>query len=111
MGGVEAIRIVVDKYKLTTGYKIRNLKNNKTRYTVKCKEDGCSWRIHFGHVNDDTYQFLLKDAHILHSCGVGLWLKSPPVTTKLVKHFISDNIQGDPSLIPNQIISLFKNTL
>ncbi|XP_026398916.1 uncharacterized protein LOC113294754 [Papaver somniferum] len=31
------------------------------------------------------------------------------MTTKLVKHLIVGNIQGDPSLKPNQIISLFEN--
>ncbi|XP_026399967.1 uncharacterized protein LOC113295853 [Papaver somniferum] len=71
---------------------------------AKYKEDVCSWRIHFGPVNGDISQFYMKDANILHM------LKSPPVTTELVKHLIADNIQGDPSLKPNQIISLFKKT-
>ncbi|KAI3918098.1 hypothetical protein MKX01_041418, partial [Papaver californicum] len=43
-------------------------------------------------------------------CGVGLRLKSPSVTTKLAKHLISDHINGDPTLKPNQIISLFRKT-
>ncbi|XP_026421732.1 uncharacterized protein LOC113317822 [Papaver somniferum] len=77
MGGVEAVRIVMDKYKMASGYKISSLKNDKTRYTSKCKEDGSSWRIHFGPVNGDISRFYLKDANILHSCGVGLGLKSP----------------------------------
>lgn len=37
-------------------------------------------------------------------------LKNPPVTTKLVKHLIKDHVQGDPSLKPNQIVSIFKKT-
>ncbi|XP_026451424.1 uncharacterized protein LOC113351700 [Papaver somniferum] len=35
---------------------------------------------------------------------------SPVVKTKLVKHLIVDSIQGDPTLKPKQIMSLFKKT-
>ncbi|XP_026410279.1 uncharacterized protein LOC113305458 isoform X2 [Papaver somniferum] len=107
MGGVKAVRIALDKYKMATGHKIVILKNDTTHFTAKCEEDGCGWRIHFGPVNGDTSRFVLKDCNA-HSCGVGLRLKSPAVTTKLVKHLIADNIQGDPSLKLRQIMSLFK---
>ncbi|XP_026416305.1 uncharacterized protein LOC113311717 [Papaver somniferum] len=103
MGGVKAVRIDVDKYKMDTGFKIVILKNHKTRFTAKCEEDGCGWRIHFGPVNGDISRFVLKDSNVHR-------LKSPAVTTKLVKHLIADYIQGDPSLKPNQIMSLFKKT-
>ncbi|XP_026433854.1 uncharacterized protein LOC113331355 [Papaver somniferum] len=109
MGGVKAVRIVVDKFNMATGHKIDILKNDKTRFTAKCEEDGCAWRIHFGPVNGDTSRFVLKDSNA-QSCGVGLRFKSPAVTTKLVKHLIADNLQGDPSLKPRQIMSLFKKT-
>ncbi|XP_026395964.1 uncharacterized protein LOC113290589 [Papaver somniferum] len=83
MGGVKDVRIAVDQYKMCTGYKIVILKNDKTRFTAKCENDGC---------------------------GFGLRLKSPAVTTKLLKHLIADNIQGDPTLKLKQIMSLFKKT-
>ncbi|XP_026383654.1 uncharacterized protein LOC113279164 [Papaver somniferum] len=63
MGGVKVVRIVVDKYKMATGHKIDILKNDKTRFTAKCEEDGCAWRIHFGPVNGDTSRFVLKDSN------------------------------------------------
>ncbi|XP_026410330.1 uncharacterized protein LOC113305523 [Papaver somniferum] len=93
-----------------TGYKILILKNDKTRFTAKYEEDGYSWRIHFGPVNGDISRFVLKESNVIHSCGVGLRLKSPVVTTKLVKHLIVDSIQGDPTLKPKQIMSLLKKT-
>ncbi|XP_026398610.1 uncharacterized protein LOC113294428 [Papaver somniferum] len=67
VGGVKAVRIAVDKYKMATGHKIAILKNDKTRFIAKCKEDGCAWRIHFGPVNGDTSRFVLKgsNAHSL----------------------------------------------
>ncbi|RZC92121.1 hypothetical protein C5167_028010, partial [Papaver somniferum] len=110
MDGVKSVRIFVDKYKMATGHKIIILKNDKIRFTAKCAENDCGWRIHFGPVNGGISRFVLKDSNVIHSCGVGLRLKSPAVTTKLVKHLITVNIQGDPSLKPNQIMSLFKKT-
>ncbi|XP_026433615.1 uncharacterized protein LOC113331045 [Papaver somniferum] len=86
VGGVKAVRIVVDQYNMCTGYKILILKNDKTRFTAKCEEDGCGWRIHFGPVNGDISRFVLKDSNVIHS------------------------IQGDPTLKPKQIMSLFKKT-
>ncbi|XP_026410020.1 uncharacterized protein LOC113305135 [Papaver somniferum] len=84
VGGVKAVRIAVDQYKMCTGYKILILKNDKTRFTAKCEEDGCGWRIHFGPVNGDISRFVMKDSNVIHS------------------------IQGDPTLKPKQIMSLFK---
>ncbi|XP_026442053.1 uncharacterized protein LOC113341361 [Papaver somniferum] len=86
VGGVKVVRIDVDQYKMCTGYKILIFKNNKTRFTAKCEEDGCGWRIHFGPVNSDISRFVLKDSNVIHS------------------------IQGDPTLKPKQIMSLFKKT-
>ncbi|XP_026446135.1 uncharacterized protein LOC113346821 [Papaver somniferum] len=86
MGGVKAVRLAVDKYKMVTGYKISILKM--------------------------TRLVLLKSAKkmvVLGGFTLGLF-KSPAVTTKLVKHLIADNIRRDPSLKPNQIMSLFKKT-
>ncbi|XP_026396832.1 uncharacterized protein LOC113291522 [Papaver somniferum] len=103
MGGAKVVRIALDKYKMATGHKIVILKNDTTRFTAKCEEDGYGWRIYFGPVNGDTSRFVLKDCNAHR-------LKSPAATTKLVKHLIADNIQGDPSLKPRQIMSLFKKT-
>ncbi|XP_026442095.1 uncharacterized protein LOC113341434 [Papaver somniferum] len=118
MVGVKVVRLVVDKYKMGTGHKIIILKNDKTLFTAKCQEDGCGWRIHFGHVNGDISRLVLKGflggtllvVGFLYKLHILAWLKSPTVTTKLVKHLIADNIQGDPSLKSKQIMSLFKKT-
>ncbi|XP_026399867.1 uncharacterized protein LOC113295757 [Papaver somniferum] len=88
MGGVKAVMIVVDKYKMATGHKIAILKNDKTRFTAKCEEDSfwaCGWRIHFGPVNGDTSRFVLTDSNAHSSVS-------------------------DPRLKPRQIMSLFKKT-
>ncbi|XP_026396860.1 uncharacterized protein LOC113291553 [Papaver somniferum] len=86
VGGVKAVRIVVDQYKMCTCYKILILKNDKTRFTAKCEEDGCGWKIHFAPVNGDISRVVLKNSNVIHS------------------------IQGDPTLKPKQIMSLFKKT-
>ncbi|XP_026419418.1 uncharacterized protein LOC113315343 [Papaver somniferum] len=95
IGGAKVVRLFVDKYKMATGYKIVIFKNDKTRFTAKCEENDCGWRIHFRPMSGDLWcWFEVKEA----------------VTTKLVKHLIADNIQGDPILKPIQIMSLFKKT-
>ncbi|XP_026433580.1 uncharacterized protein LOC113331017 [Papaver somniferum] len=73
VGGVKAVRISVDQYKMCTGYKILILKNEKTRFTAKCEEDGCDF---------------------FYGCGVGLKLKSPVVTTK-GKEAVFEDQYGD----------------
>ncbi|XP_026378455.1 uncharacterized protein LOC113272878 [Papaver somniferum] len=49
---------------MRTGYKILILKNDKTRFTAKCEENGCGWRIHFGPVNGDISRFVLKYSNL-----------------------------------------------
>ncbi|XP_026419670.1 uncharacterized protein LOC113315620 [Papaver somniferum] len=104
MGGVKAVRIALDKYKMATGHKIVILKNDTTRFTAKCEEDGCAWRIHFGPVNGDTSRFVLKDSNA-HRCTLGC-----TVLVVLLKYMFLLALCGDPSLKPRQIISLFKKT-
>ncbi|RZC55729.1 hypothetical protein C5167_014579 [Papaver somniferum] len=92
MGGVKAVRISLDKYKMATGHKIVFLKMTQLVLLQNAKK------------------MVVLGGFTLVLCGVGLRLKSPAVTTKLVKHLIADNIQGDPSLKPRHINSLFKKT-
>ncbi|XP_026459053.1 uncharacterized protein LOC113359675 [Papaver somniferum] len=89
---------------MATGHNIVILKNDTTRFTAKCEEDGCAWRIHFGPVNGDTSRFVLKDSNA-HRCTLGC-----TVLVVLLKYMFLLGLCGDPSLKPRQIISLFKKT-
>ncbi|MCL7025801.1 hypothetical protein MKW94_017972, partial [Papaver nudicaule] len=44
--GIEAVRLAFDKYVLRTGYKLIKKKNELSRFTAKCKKEGCSWFVH-----------------------------------------------------------------
>ncbi|XP_026450982.1 uncharacterized protein LOC113351151 [Papaver somniferum] len=88
MGGVKYVRISLDKYKMATDHKIVILKNDKTRFTAKCEEDGCGWMIHCGPLNGDISWFVLKYSNVIQR-----W-----------------HIVGDPSLKPRQLMSLFNKT-
>ncbi|XP_026400632.1 uncharacterized protein LOC113296545 [Papaver somniferum] len=89
---------------MATGHKIVILKNDTTRFTAKCEEDGCGWRIHFEPVNGDTSRFVLKDSNA-HRCT--LWYT---VLVVLLNYMFLLGLCDDPSLKPKQIMSLFKKT-
>lgn len=66
VGGVVSVRIAVQKYCLVTGYKVNIMKNDTLRFTARCAQDGCTWRIHFVPINGDKNRFFLKDGNLLH---------------------------------------------
>ncbi|XP_026378456.1 uncharacterized protein LOC113272881 [Papaver somniferum] len=59
---------------------------------MKCSKVGCSWMIHAVAIDSSLYVFKIKKYVGRHTCGVGLKLRSPPLTKKLINHLIHNKL-------------------
>ncbi|MCL7049485.1 hypothetical protein MKW94_007084 [Papaver nudicaule] len=62
-GGIESVRIALDKYRLRTGYKLEKVKIDQTRLTYRCVSKPnfkCSWHLHTVAVNKSNEVFKIK---------------------------------------------------
>ncbi|MCL7040373.1 hypothetical protein MKW94_006888 [Papaver nudicaule] len=99
-GGVESVRIALDKYCLRTGYKLKKVKNDLSRSTYKCISKPnfeCLWRLH------SIKQYVKR-----HTCGVGMRVRSPTVKKRTIDHMIHERVMHNPLIKAHDIIDYFK---
>ncbi|MCL7042892.1 hypothetical protein MKW94_024169 [Papaver nudicaule] len=110
-GGVESVRIALDKYCLRTGYKLKKVKNELSRLTYKCISKPnfeCSWHLHTVAVDKSNEVFKIKKYVKRHTCGVGMRVRSPTVKKRLVDHMIHERVMHNPLIKSHDIIDYFK---
>ncbi|XP_026458500.1 uncharacterized protein LOC113359015 [Papaver somniferum] len=104
--GVEEVRLAVNKYCSKSGYSVTKVKNDRLRFTGKCGRDAeCPWYLHCIPIDTAKNVFAIKEFNGEHKCGGAYKLKDPPVKKKLIKHIFNDQIQSNPSIKPNDMVS------
>jgi len=63
----ELLKQACREYALYHTFEYITLKANKTRYTIRCKSEGCPWRLHASQL-DGTRMFRIKTYRTEHSC-------------------------------------------
>ncbi|XP_026435818.1 uncharacterized protein LOC113333606 [Papaver somniferum] len=109
-GGVDEVRLAVSKYCRKSGYTVAKVKNDKLRFTGKCGRNAeCPWYLHCIPIDTAKSVFAIKEFNRDHKCGGAYKLKDPPVKKKLIKHIFKDQIQSNPSIKPNYMVSQVKS--
>ncbi|KAL0411300.1 UNVERIFIED_CONTAM: hypothetical protein Slati_3719700 [Sesamum latifolium] len=64
---VDMFREVLKEYVIREGFQIKRIKNKKSRVTVVCAAEGCSWRVHASPLPDGE-TFMIKTLEGKHTC-------------------------------------------
>ncbi|XP_026428391.1 uncharacterized protein LOC113324284 [Papaver somniferum] len=75
---------------------------------MKCNKAGCSWMIHAVAIDSSLDVFKIKKHVGRHTCGVGLKLRSPLLTKKLINHLIHDKVRHNPLIKTREIKDYLK---
>ncbi|XP_026396232.1 uncharacterized protein LOC113290858 [Papaver somniferum] len=109
-GGVDEVRLAVNKYCSKSGYTVAKVKNDRLRFTGKCDRNAeCPWYMHCIPINTAKSIFAIKEFNGEHKCGGSYKLKNSPVKKKLIKHLFKDQIQSNPSIKPNDMVAQVKS--
>eukprot|EP00268_Persea_americana_P037534 TRINITY_DN37191_c0_g3_i1.p1 TRINITY_DN37191_c0_g3~~TRINITY_DN37191_c0_g3_i1.p1 ORF type:complete len:769 (-),score=109.03 TRINITY_DN37191_c0_g3_i1:429-2735(-) len=101
-------RFALRKYAIAKGFVLQYLKNDSVRVTVKCKADGCPWRVHASRL-PKMQKFTLRKINDEHTCSGDVGKDGHPQATEfwiasVVKDKLRDNPQYKPREIANDIL-------
>ncbi|XP_024988328.1 uncharacterized protein LOC112523111 isoform X1 [Cynara cardunculus var. scolymus] len=99
----EALR----KYSIAHGFNYVYKKNENQRVTVKCKSEGCPWRIHASRLST-TQLVCIKTMKPTHSCQGGSIKPAFRATRSWVGNLIKEKVKDSPKIKPKDIANDLK---
>ncbi|GMH28620.1 hypothetical protein Nepgr_030463 [Nepenthes gracilis] len=101
-GSFNEFREALHRYSIAHGFAYRYKKNDSHRVTVKCKSDGCRWRIYASRLTT-TQLICIKKMIGDHTCG-GASLKAGYRATRgWVRSLIKEKLKVSPNYKPKDI--------
>ncbi|XP_039040325.1 uncharacterized protein LOC120178581, partial [Hibiscus syriacus] len=100
-------REAVHKYSVAHGFAYRYKKNNHHRVTVKCKAQGCPWRI-FASRLSTTQLICIKKMNTTHTCEGAAVKAGHRATRGWVGSIIKEKLKASPNWKPKNIANDIK---
>ncbi|GKV29052.1 hypothetical protein SLEP1_g38024 [Rubroshorea leprosula] len=101
--GVNEFREALRKYALANQFAFRYKKNDSHRVTVKCKTEGCPWRIHASRLTT-TQLICIKKMNPTHTCDGGALTGGNQATRSWVASIIKEKLKAFPNYKPKDIV-------
>ncbi|CAN0879609.1 hypothetical protein LINGRAHAP2_LOCUS13165 [Linum grandiflorum] len=104
---VTEFRESLRKYAIAHQFAFKYKKNDSHRVTVKCKADGCPWRIHASRLSN-TQLICIKKMHPTHTCDGSALTTGHQATRSWVASIIKEKLKVFPNYKPKDIVNDIK---
>lgn len=104
---VHDFREALRKYAIANQFAFKYKKNDSHRVTVKCKAEGCPWRIHASRLST-TQLICIKKMTPTHTCEGSVVTNGHHATRSWVASIIKDKLRDFPNYKPKDIVSDIK---
>ncbi|XP_027365290.1 uncharacterized protein LOC113872164 isoform X2 [Abrus precatorius] len=104
---VHEFRESLRKYAIAHQFAFRYKKNDSHRVTVKCKADGCPWRIHASRLST-TQLICIKKMNSTHTCDGAFATTGHQATRSWVASIIKEKLKDFPDYKPKDIVNDIK---
>lgn len=104
---VTEFRESLRKYAIAHQFAFKYKKNDSHRVTVKCKEEGCPWRIHASRLST-TQLICIKKMHSTHTCEGAAVTSGYQATRNWVASIIKEKLKVHPNYKPKDIVNDIK---
>ncbi|KMT14129.1 hypothetical protein BVRB_4g079510 [Beta vulgaris subsp. vulgaris] len=104
---VTDFREALRKYAIANQFAFRYKKNDSHRVTVKCKAEGCPWRIHASRLST-TQLICIKKMNPAHTCEGGIHATGYQATRSWVAGIIKEKLKVFPNYKPKDIVNDIK---
>lgn len=104
---VHEFRETLRKYAIAHQFAFKYKKNDSHRVTVKCKADGCPWRIHASRLST-TQLICIKRMNPTHSCEGSVTTTGHQATRSWVASIIKEKLKVFPNYKPKDIVNDIK---
>lgn len=105
---VHEFRESLRKYAIAHQFAFRYKKNDSHRVTVKCKAEGCPWRIHASLLST-TQLICIKKMNPVHTCEGAASTTGHQATRSWVASIIKEKLKASPNYKPKDIVNDIKN--
>ncbi|XVF31529.1 hypothetical protein REPUB_Repub16aG0153500 [Reevesia pubescens] len=105
--GVQEFRESLRKYAIANQFAFRYKKNDSHRVTVKCKAEGCPWRIHASRLST-TQLICIKKMNPTHNCEGADATTGHQATRSWVASIIKEKLKVFPNYKPKDIVNDIK---
>ncbi|KAJ9699955.1 hypothetical protein PVL29_005683 [Vitis rotundifolia] len=95
-------REALHKYSIAHGFAYKYKKNDSHRVTVKCKSQGCPWRIYASRLST-TQLICIKKMHTTHTCEGAIVKAGYRATRGWVGTIIKEKLKVSPNYKPKDI--------
>ncbi|KAJ4715347.1 MuDR family transposase [Melia azedarach] len=104
-------RAVLKVFAIKHGFRLKRIKNEKTRVTCKCAGDDCEWRIHAS-PSWDKLSFQIKTFNPIHSCSriCDNWEANSTWIAAQFLHLFRANPNVDIKVIASELLRKYKVT-
>ncbi|KAG9144643.1 hypothetical protein Leryth_020945 [Lithospermum erythrorhizon] len=104
---VHDFREALRKFAIANQFAFKYKKNDSHRVTVKCKVEGCPWRIHASRLST-TQLICIKKMNPTHTCEGSVLTNGHHATRSWVASIIKDKLRVFPNYKPKDIVSDIK---
>lgn len=104
---VNEFREALRKYAIAHQFAFRYKKNDSHRVTVKCKAEGCPWRIHASRLST-TQLICIKKMNPTHTCEGSVVTTGYQATRSWVASIIKEKLKVFPNYKPKDIVNDIK---
>ncbi|KAF5739953.1 hypothetical protein HS088_TW11G00015 [Tripterygium wilfordii] len=104
---VHEFRESLRKYAIAHQFAFRYKKNDSHRVTVKCKAEGCPWRIHASRLST-TQLICIKKMNATHTCEGAIVTTGHQATRSWVASIIKEKLKVSPNYKPKDIVNDIK---
>ncbi|KAL3538350.1 hypothetical protein ACH5RR_001716 [Cinchona calisaya] len=104
---VHEFREALRTYAIAHQFAFKYKKNDSHRVTVKCKEEGCPWRIHASRLST-TQLICIKKMNPTHTCAGAVLRTGNQATRSWVASIIKEKLKADPNYKPKDIVNDIK---
>ncbi|XP_062081734.1 uncharacterized protein LOC133788316 [Humulus lupulus] len=105
--GVHEFRESLRKYAIAHQFAFKYKKNDSHRVTVKCKAEGCPWRIHASRLST-TQLICIKKMNPTHTCEGAVATTGHQATRSWVASIIKEKLKVFPNYKPKDIVNDIK---
>ncbi|XP_065852579.1 uncharacterized protein [Euphorbia lathyris] len=105
---VHEFREALRKYAIAHQFAFRYKKNDSHRVTVKCKAEGCPWRIHASRLST-TQLICIKKMNSTHTCEGSAVTTGHQATRSWVAGIIKEKLRINPNYKPKDIVNDIKD--
>ncbi|KAL5760568.1 hypothetical protein ACOSQ2_019406 [Xanthoceras sorbifolium] len=97
-GNAKLVRKAVKQYAIQVGFMLTKIKNDKSRYIVKCKNETCDWRFHASCLPDGL-TFMIRSVQGGHSFCLRT-TSNMEANSKWVSEVVGIAIMANPNILP-----------